>query len=393
MTPQRCDVAVVGAGPAGSAAAQRLAERGIDTLLIEQKRFPRIKPCGEYLNGVAVDQLVALGVDTQLRANATRLRGMRLFAHGEAGEFPFADRELWSLPRAALDDVLRHNAIFHGARPLGARVIRVESDSGSVRLHLRDENGTASIVDAKYAVGADGLHSTMAQPVRRRTTATRERFAIGGHYRADETLNGWIEMYRTREGYLALNPLPQDEMNAMCVISSRELYRWRENVDEGMRAFSLSASNGRHVLDPAMRSGERVSVGPLTPVERPAMRGRVLLAGDAAAFLDPFTGQGVSFALISGQLAARAVTDALVTKSEAPLLNYAAAVSRMTRERRNMTRMVDAILHQGFLVRLAAARLRESPGLTQALVNLVAGNGTDRRVLEMLARLPEAVSQ
>jgi len=200
-------------------------------------------------------------------------------------------------------------------------------------------------------------------------------------------------MYRVREGYLALNPLPQGEMNAMCVISARELYRWRKDVDAGMRDFSRDASGERHVLEPAMRSGERVSIGPLTPVERPAMRGRILLAGDAAAFLDPFTGQGVSFALISGQLAARAICDALASPGDAALLSYAAAVSRMTRERRHMTRMVDAILHQGFLVRLAARRLRESPGLTHALVDLVAGNGTDRAALEMLARLPEAVSQ
>lgn len=392
MTPQVCDVAVVGAGPAGASCAQRLAQHGIDTLLIEQKKFPRIKPCGEYLNAVAVDRLIDLGVDSLVRSNATQLRGMRLFAHGEEGDFPF-DRELWSLPRATLDEALRKNALFHGARALAARVVRVESDSAGVRLHVRDEDGRPSVVTAKYAVGADGLHSTMAQPVRRRTTATRERFAIGGHYRTDDSLDGWIEMYRTREGYLALNPLPQREMNAMCVVSSRELYRWRQDVDAGMRNFSIGASRGRHRLEPAMRTGERVSIGPLTPVERPAMRGRVLLAGDAAAFLDPFTGQGVSFALISGQLAARAIGDALVSGAESPLLSYAATVSRMTRERRTMTRMVDAILHQGFLVRLAARRLRESPGMTKTLVDLVAGNGTDRSALEILARVPATVSR
>ena len=392
MTPQRCDVAVVGSGPAGASCAQRLAESGIDTLLIEQKRFPRIKACGEYLNAVAVERLVDLGVDVRLRRSATQLRGMRLFAHGEEGAFPF-DRELWSIPRSMLDDALRQNAVRRGARTLAGRVIRVENDHDGVRLHMRDENGGASVVTAKYAVGADGLHSTIAHAPRRRTKPTRERFAIGGHYGAGASLDGWIEMYRVREGYLALNPLPLGEMNAMCVISAHELYRWRKDVDRGMRDFSVDASAGCRVLEPAMRSGERVSIGPLTPVERAAMRGRVLLAGDAAAFLDPFTGQGVSFALISGQLAARASIETLAVRGEAPLIAYAAAVSRMTRERRQMTRLVDAILQQGFIVRLAARRLRESPRLTHALVDLVAGGGTDREALEMLARLPEAVSQ
>lgn len=372
MTTLRADVAVVGAGPAGSACALRLAQAGVQTLLIEYKQFPRTKGCGEYVNAPAVESLRALGAGEQLRAHAMPLRGMRLFAHGEAHTFPF-HREIWSLPRAQLDDVLRAQAIAQGVRHVRARASAVREEEDGVTILAHDAQGGELRVAARYAIAADGSHTVMAARNGSARARERQRFAIGGHYADRNPLDGWIEMYRDGNRYLALNPLAKDRMNAMCVVPADELREWSGAADSGMRAFAIELSGGRRVLEAADRFGERVSIGPLDTYERCPVARRVLLAGDAAAFFDPFTGQGVAFALKTGELAAQAVTAALAEGSTLPFARYARAVSALMRKRRNVTRLVDAMLHQPLLAHVAARRLHASPFLTRSLVRLVAG--------------------
>lgn len=380
-------VAVAGSGPAGAAAATHLARAGIDVLLIDHRRFPRTKACGEYLNERTVARLAELGIAEQLRPQAARLNGMRLFAHAESVEFPF-ERELWSLPRMQLDEAIRETALAAGASALTARVVRVESDAGGARVHVRDERGTDRVLQADYVVGADGLHSVVAGD--KVPAAPAMRFALGGHYAMGTELDGWIEMFRTPEGYLALNPLAGGTANAMCVVRASALREWRDDVESAMRSFSLEASGGRRELNVRHRVGERVSIGPLMPYERRPVQGRRILAGDAAAFLDPFTGQGIAFALTTASLAAGAVVRALRFADTAALPAYADAVNGLVRERRRVAQLVDGVLQHRFTARIAAARVRESPALVRSLVDLVAGCSRDDSPLLTLTQLAGA---
>lgn len=380
-------VAVVGSGPAGAAAATHLARAGIDALLIDHRRFPRNKACGEYLNEVAVARLAELDIAGDLRARSAPLNGMRLYAHKEHVEFPF-ERELWSLPRLVLDDALRKRALSAGAQSLTARVLRVEDDGDGVRLHLRDEDGASRVLCAAYVVGADGLHSAVARE--KVPGASNMRFALGGHYSIGTELNGWIEMFRTADGYLALNPLADGMANAMCVVRAAAVREWRDDVEAAMRTFSLKASGGRRALDVKHRDGERVSIGPLIPFERRPVDGRRVLAGDAAAFLDPFTGQGIAFALTTASLAAAALIRTVRAGETAALPAYAESVVRFVRERRRVAHLIDGVLQQRFLARMAATRVRESPALMRALVDLVAGTSRDESPLLTLTHLAGA---
>lgn len=381
-------VAVVGSGPAGAATAAYLADAGVDTLLIDHRRFPRGKACGEYLNELAVARLAELGIAERLRAQAAVLRGMRLHAHHERVEFPF-ERELWSIPRVLLDDAIRRRAIAAGAQTLTARVLNAEDDAQSVVLHLRDERGTKHAVRAAYVAGADGMHSTIAR--RKIPDAPGIRFAVGGHYRIGASLEGWVEMFRTPVGYLALNPLTGGNANAMCVVRAEALHSWRHDVDGAIREFSIEASDGKRTLEPHERDGERVSIGPLVAFERVAADRHRVLVGDAAAFLDPFTGQGIAFALTAAKLASAALIRTLRESDRHALLEYAQTVSRFVRERRRVAHLIEIVLQQRFLAHVAAQRVRESPALTRALVDLVAGTSRDESPLLALTHLAGAV--
>lgn len=380
-------VAVVGSGPAGAATAAYLAEAGVDTLLIDHRRFPRSKACGEYLNELAVARLAELGVAARLRSQAAILRGMRLHAHHESVEFPF-ERELWSLPRTVMDDAIRRRAISAGAQPLTARVLSVEDEAQSVVLHLRDERGVKRAVRAAYAVGADGMHSTVAR--RKIPDTAGIRFAVGGHYRIGTSLEGWVEMFRTPVGYLALNPLAGGNANAMCVVRAEALHSWRHDVEGAIRDFSAEASNGRRTLEPHARDGERVSIGPLVPFERVATEKHRVLVGDAAAFLDPFTGQGIAFALTGASLASAALVRVLRQNDSQALLEYGQSIARFVRERRRVAQLIEVVLQQRILAHIAAHRVRESPSLTRALVELVAGTSRDESPLLALTHLAGA---
>src|SRR5579884_3038255 len=174
------DVAVAGAGPAGAACALHLARLGYAVALIVAKTFPRPKLCGEYLNAGAVRELREIGAGGELAPLALPLDGMQLHAHGERADFAFGS-ESWSLPRVVLDDRLRQRALNAGAAPICGSVRSIDDRGTFVDLAVHDRNDRRCI-RARYVIGADGMHSTVARLMRVTVARPSERFALGGHY-------------------------------------------------------------------------------------------------------------------------------------------------------------------------------------------------------------------
>src|SRR5579872_2913254 len=174
------DVAVAGAGPAGASCALHLARLGYAVALIDAKTFPRPKLCGEYLNAGAVRELREIGAGGELAPLALPLDGMRLHAHGERADFAFGS-ESWSLPRVVLDDRLRQRALNAGATPILGTVRSIEDRGTSVDVAVHGRHDPRCI-RARYVIGADGMHSTVARLMRLTITRPSARFAVGGHY-------------------------------------------------------------------------------------------------------------------------------------------------------------------------------------------------------------------
>jgi len=370
-------VAIVGAGPAGSATALLLARAGVAVRIVERARFPRRKVCGEYLNAGAVAALQRLGVLDAVRAVAAPLRGVRLVARGAAPlTLPFA-REALACPRDVLDALLLEAACAAGARVERARAEEAIVERGRcVGVRVRDDDGTLRELRAGAVVGADGVGSLVARKLGLAKPSRGEpRYAIGGHYEGFEALDGHVEMYAGEGAYFALNPLGGDRANVMVVVPRARLARWSHDVDAGVGGAAAALGAGVRSFAGATRSGERVSVGPLAHAVRRAAAPGALLAGDAAGFLDPFTGQGVFLALTSAEDAAQTLLAALREPArEAALFDaYGRRRAADLRARGRLCTAVATLVRVPVLARRAARRLARFPDAAAALLDALGG--------------------
>lgn len=387
------DAIVVGAGPAGSATALTLARRGFAVTLVERAQFPRRKVCGEYLNAGAVAELELLGLAPAVRALGNPLRGLRLVAAGtEALELRFPAPVL-ALPRADLDALLLNAAVDAGAQLVRARAEELVLEAGRVAgVVVRDDAGELQTLRARFVAGADGSGSLVARKLGLAKPARgKRRFAIGGHYRGFGDLAEFVEMYVGGGAYFAINPLDPERANVMVVVREGQLAAWSGAVDEGVRGKALELGRGHRSFANAERIGERVSFGPLAFAVREAVRPGALLVGDAAGFLNPFTGQGVFLALRGAAEAAAALAASLERPATeaANLRDYARRRSDDLATRRKLARVVDMLVDVPFLARRATVRLRRFPELGDALLGALSGTSGPERALSpaLLRRL------
>lgn len=382
---ERFDVAVVGSGPAGAACALRLAREGFSVALIDQRTFPRAKLCGEYLNLGAIRELRDLGSGDALAPLAQPLDGMRLFVHGEYANFALPS-EAWSIPRTVLDAHLREEALRAGAQPITGRVRRLELGNAQIGVEWTDGAGEARTLRAQYLIGADGMHSTIARLCNLTVPVTELRFAIGAHYHG-VSLGRWIEMYASPKEYVALNPLDETSANAVFVLRKERLTRSRNRLSDELTAFSEAVTSGRRVLRDAGFEGKCQAIGPLAHRTARPVLGRVILVGDAAAFVDPFTGQGVYLALAGAREAAAAIASAMrrAGTQATAWRAYASALESRLAERRRVAAMMKLMMTLRFATRRAARALRKRPDDFAFLTEVVSGNSSAGSALALAA--------
>lgn len=286
----RWDVAVVGAGPAGSLAALAAAEAGARTVLLERHRLPRYKLCGGGLIGASMASLPAGFVPPVRDAVTSALftRDFERAAHRLAGS-----SFIGMVNRAEFDAALAERAVQAGAVLVeGVVVDRVEQDSDEVRLHASD-----GVVRAACVVGADGSASRLARHVG--AEFAQVDLGLEVEVVADDTARAsnrgclTLDFGGPAGGYAWV--FPKDDTLTVGAIAAKGL------VDV-QRAYlrGFLAAQGLDTLPVRHEGGHLTRCRTMTS---PLGRGRVLLAGDAAGLLEPWTREGISFALRSGRLA------------------------------------------------------------------------------------------
>jgi len=379
------DALVVGAGPAGSVAAAQLAAAGLRVALLERAAGPHEKICGEYVGPRAVADLERLGFSGALRGVATReLHGMAMVAPGgTAVEAPFvtdagAEARALSVARP-LRLALQREAQQHGARlEGGAAVTGVEFNVDGVVVRASEE------WRARWLIGADGRFSVVARACGLAVAAPadakgRQRGVIHAWLRGVAGVRDMGEMHLLQDGaYLGLDPLADGRLNAGLV------------VDVATVADAVRAHDGaRRLLEAAARSpalaarfrdaevaGEVRYLAPMTTAVRAVARGRTLLAGDAAGFVDPLTGEGIALAIATGELAARAVLGALragdrPADARRAAAEYAREHARLVRGKRWFHPLLQALLRRPALADGMAARLSQSPAAARRLLAVI----------------------
>jgi menaquinone-9 beta-reductase len=336
------EVIIVGAGPAGAATAWGLARNGIDVLLLDRAHFPRDKICAEYLSPQASRILSEMGALAPVEAaGAAHLTGMFVRAPGGAeirgafaaahGYHGFRDRGL-ALPRRTLDAILLDRARAAGARVAeGVRVSdMLRSGNGrvtGVRVAIDDPTQPTRDLHAAITVGADGLRSVVA----RRLALTRSawwprRVAFVAHYRGVAGMDSMGEMHVDRAGYIGLADVGNGQTNVALVVPA---HRAKETVRDFSAPFGAQRERPRQDRDstietwvasrphlaPRFENAERISpvraTGPFAQSSARAWTPGAALVGDAANFIDPFTGEGIYTALRGGEILAPYIYEAL----------------------------------------------------------------------------------
>ena len=356
------DVLVVGAGPAGSALAAGLARAGASALLVESARHPRPKACAEYASPRIAEELARIGLPPEAWADAAvPLEGMQLHAGSRATMIRYADRTgpraAWGVDRRRLDARLAENAIGAGATLRErASVVRVARSGGRVTGGWVRDVATAreELVTADWTVGADGVRSTVARLVRvERRVRFPRRIGLVAHYDGVAGLTDHGEMHVGAGGYVGLAPMPDGELNvgmALPMHGMRGSSRARfEAAIAAIPAVARTLAGSRRLspIRGAAPIGQRVS-----RVAGPGW----LLVGDAAGFVDPFTGEGIYRALRS----ARAATRAIVAGGDVER-SYVAERRRAFAAKSALTWLIQGFLLAPPVLAHAVARLEARP--------------------------------
>jgi flavin-dependent dehydrogenase len=309
------DVIVVGAGPAGSVAALMLARAGARVCMLEREAMPRPKLCGDTLNPGAVSTLAGIGLEGGPLAAAVRLQGMLVTSpRASVRALYAAGQAALSVSREELDHWLAQAAVAAGARlECGVRVLGPlwRGEAGSeVVAGVEIGRGDATVrMPAAMTIAADGRESVLARAVNLSWHPKRPRRWAFGVYVTDVTGMSDVGEMHVRAGhYVGLAPLDGGLTNICVVTAQRSAGGTPEEVI-------------RRVLDGDSRLRERTAglrlagaprvLGPLAvECKAPGVPG-LLLAGDAAGFVDPMTGDGTHLAIRGGLLAAASALQAL----------------------------------------------------------------------------------
>ncbi|MEY2480409.1 MAG: hypothetical protein QOI04_1336 [Verrucomicrobiota bacterium] len=326
---EQFDVAIVGAGPAGSTCAAFCARAGLRTLLLEREKFPREKVCGDCLNPACWPVLRRLEVFERVRAlphgYLERVEFIAIDGRKVHVDLVRGDESEIAVKRSLFD-----NLLLERARELGAEVreestlISLVPSSGTWKIDTdRGEN-----FSARFLVAADGRNSTVARLRSLLPRSARERVALQSHIPLPRDFGNRIVLQFLPEGYSGQAPVNDHELN-LCLVAKPgdidALKNW------ALKEFEIAPEHSWRTITPLTRSA-------ISPIHE-----NLFLIGDAARVVEPFTGEGIYYALRSGELAANAIAKIIRGQDRHKVLReFARAHSAMYRGRLWINRLARA---------------------------------------------------
>ncbi|HWB08498.1 MAG TPA: NAD(P)/FAD-dependent oxidoreductase [Pirellulales bacterium] len=361
------DAVVIGAGPAGSMAARELARRGIDVLLVERKTLPRPKVCGACLNARAISWLELAGLgDLLSKLGAIPTRRFRAHCQQKTVEIELPGGA--ALSREALDDGLARAAVDAGVRLLTNTAARVRDDVSTWReIELRDSSGRMEIVRSRIVLAADGLGHPALDLCGEFVSHISPHTKIGVQAtlwdRSERFVPGTIYMAVAEGGYAGMVRVEDGRINLAAAVAPDALKRAGSPAaaasriirEAGVATLDLSAATWHGTL-PLRRHTPR-------PVGH-----RVFVLGDAAGYVEPFTGEGIAWALAGGLAVADFAVKGLEGWSQQVEQGWLTAYGKLVRSRQFWCRAFAATLRRPRLARAALELASFWPALCRPIV-------------------------
>jgi geranylgeranyl reductase family protein len=427
------DVIVVGAGPSGSAAAYYLALAGLNVLLIEKSRFPRDKVCGDGLTPRAVKSLVGMGVDVSEEAGWLRNKGLRVIAGGMRLELDWPELSSWPgyglvRTRASLDEQLARRAQAVGAKLLegttvtgpllddNGRIVGVETTAETEQKpkprsrsdNFEREAGATARYRARVVVAADGNSSrlSVAMGLRKRDdrpmgVAVRTYYTSPRH--EDDYLESWLDLWdgdRLLPGYGWIFGMGDGTSNVgLGMLNTSDAFG-KTDYRELLKRWLKSMPEEWGYVEENRTEPVRGAALPMGFNRTPHYHKGLVLAGDAAGMVNPFNGEGIAYAMESGEILARVVAQALArptrAETERVLRSYPEELQAAYGRYYTLGRIFVELIGRPRLMRYATSRGMRHPQLMRFALKLLAnltdprdGDASDR-IISAMTRLAPA---
>jgi len=413
------DVIVVGAGPAGSTTAYYLAQAGLDVLMLEKSTFPREKVCGDGLTPRGVKALVAMGISVSEQDGWVRNKGLRVIGAGQRLELPWPELSSYPgyglvRPRTDLDQMLARRA-----QQAGARLCEGVTVTGPV---LDDRTGRITGVVAKPAgadgertyrarviVAADGNSSrlSVAMGLRKRDdrplgVAVRTYYQTPRH--DDDYLESWLDLWdgdRLLPGYGWIFGMGDGTSNVGLGLLNTSVAFGHTDYHGMLRTWLAGMPAEWGFTEENRTQPIRGAALPMGFNRTPHYYRGLLLVGDAGGMVNPFNGEGIAYAMESGEILARTIAQALARARRAETERVLAGYPRALRDAYGgyyaMGRVFVKAIGRPGLMRFATRHSMSRPALMAFALKLLAnltdprGDASDRLVngLSKLAPNPK----
>jgi len=421
-TPARdADVIVVGAGPAGATTAYHLAQSGADVLMLEKSSFPREKVCGDGLTPRAVKAITAMGIDTSEQAGWLHNKGLRIIGGGMRLELPWPDLATFPdyglvRPRSDFDDLLARQAVKAGALLRENTNVQgpvLDDRTGHITgVTARDEDGRDITYHAPLVIAADGNSSrlSLGMGIHKRDdrpmgVAVRTYYTSPRH--ADDWLESWLELWdrgpestggraRLLPGYGWIFGVGDGTSNVGLGILNTSTAWGKVDYKDLLKRWLDQTPEEWGYREENRTQPVRGAALPMGFNRQPHYTRGLLLVGDSGGMVNPFNGEGIAYAMESGELAAEIIAQALARPTaearERALAAYPQTLKSVYGGYYTVGRVFVKLIGDDRVMKLATRHGLPHPVLMRFVLKLMA-NLTDPRGGDAMDRVINALSR
>jgi geranylgeranyl reductase family protein len=418
-TPARdADVIVVGAGPAGATTAYHLAQSGADVLMLEKSSFPREKVCGDGLTPRAVKAITAMGIDTSEQAGWLHNKGLRIIGGGMRLELPWPDLATFPdyglvRPRSDFDDLLARQAVKAGALLRENTNVQgpvLDDRTGYIMgVTARDEDGRDVTYRAPLVIAADGNSSrlSLGMGIHKRDdrpmgVAVRTYYTSPRH--ADDWLESWLELWdrgpdgrdRLLPGYGWIFGVGDGTSNVGLGILNTSTAWGKVDYKDLLKRWLDQTPEEWGYREENRTLPVRGAALPMGFNRQPHYTRGLLLVGDSGGMVNPFNGEGIAYAMESGELAAEIIAQALARPTaearERALAAYPQTLKSVYGGYYTVGRVFVKLIGDDRVMKLATRHGLPHPVLMRFVLKLMA-NLTDPRGGDAMDRVINALSR